>query len=342
MQGINLGWLLLSLLSIGVKAESFSQLTLHNDQVELHITPAIGGRVVGFNLKGHENFLKVGTPFKQGIRPDVSPTTDNIGYLGHIVWVGPQSQWWRKQQLNLQRYQNSAVWPPDPYLTFTDNKIVKHSPSEVVLEGAASPISGMQINKTFRLDPVNPNKVQLSATGVNISQQNHSWDLWFNTRVNIDTHVIVPVNRQQDIRLVSFENTHTGPINYRYSEQYLILDSSQFERQKPANQGKLYIRPKQGWMAGYRQGQLFIIQFPLLATELIHPEQAQVELYASYAQSNTEKGLIEMELHSPFRDLAPSDSIQFSSNWYLYEYPADFSQQDILAMLANKIKLLAL
>ncbi|WP_438862913.1 DUF4380 domain-containing protein [Neptunicella sp.] len=336
MRWTNLSWLLLSLLSVGINADSFTQIILDNKQLELHVTPAVGGRVIGFNLKGKENFINVGSPYIQHVQPRVTATANNISYLGHIVWIGPQSQWWRKQQLNLQRYQASAVWPPDPYIIYADNKITRQNSTELDLEGIKSPISGMQINKRFSLDPANPNQVRLIATGENISQQNQAWDLWFNTRVDIGTQVIVPA-AQQDIRLTSFENEHTGPITYEYRNHYLILDSARFDRQKSANQGKLFIQPQQGWMAGYRHGQLFIVQFPLVAKGNIHPDQAQVELYASYVEEDMQQSLIEMELHSPFMNLAPGDTNQIEANWYLFAYPVDFTQGQILALLNDKV-----
>jgi hypothetical protein len=319
-------------------AEPFPMLQLHNSTLQLNLTPSLGGRVIGFNLRDKSNFLKIGDAFNQAIQAHVSANAESIDYFGHIVWLGPQSQWWQKQRLNQTRFTAGAQWPPDPYVIFADNKLLTHSATEISLQGKASPISGMQLNKRFYLHAEIDNLVSQAINAINISKSEQAWDIWFNTRVSADTHIVVPVADFSDVRISSFEDQDNGPVSVNLESQLLNIDITTFSRDKTKHKGKIFIQPSQGWLAGYKQGQLFIIQFPLLAANLIHPEQGQVEVYVAHQQAAEDKGLIEMELHTAFQHLAPGQSMRGQSNWFMFDYPQDASQQQILAILQTKIQ----
>ncbi|CEJ48841.1 exported hypothetical protein [Xanthomonas citri pv. bilvae] len=80
-------------------AAAVERLQLKTNAIELSVTPAFGGRVLSFNLRGQANVLKLGAAVEQQPAPEVSATAGDIAYFGHDVWVGPQSQWWLHQQL---------------------------------------------------------------------------------------------------------------------------------------------------------------------------------------------------------------------------------------------------
>ena len=67
--------------------------TLDNGSVRATVTDAIGGRLLSFALAGKPNFLKLDTAAGDPDAP-VGPTTDNVGYFGHEIWIGPQKEWW--------------------------------------------------------------------------------------------------------------------------------------------------------------------------------------------------------------------------------------------------------
>src|SRR4051812_42463351 len=74
-------------------APRFPLHTLDNGHVQAAVTDAIGGRLLSFNLAGKPNFLKV-DPAAGDPDAKVDANTDNVGYLGHEIWAGPQKQWW--------------------------------------------------------------------------------------------------------------------------------------------------------------------------------------------------------------------------------------------------------
>lgn len=320
----------------------FPLLTLENDILQLQLTPNIGGRVSYFSLKSHNNFINTGAAFTKNIIPEVSPFADNIGYLGHIVWVGPQSQWWQQQQVNQDRLNNKANWPPDPYTIFAKNTVTLQSKNHITLQGVNSSVTGLRLDKEFSLTSLNPNQVNLTTTATNISQTKRAWDLWFNTRVQGDTYIVASVNNKSDVRVESFEQAQIGPIAVNYinkaADDYFVeFDVKELTRNKVSNKGKIFIQPNQGWLAGFNNGQLFIIAFPWQEKEHIHAEHGQIEIYADYQPQNLSNSLIEMEFHGPYQQLQPKQQMRVEAKWYLFPYPNNWNKQQMLDFLQTKI-----
>lgn len=294
--------------------------TLEDSEVSVEITPGLGGRILSFSLKGRDNLLKIGDPVAAIPDPKVSPDVDNIGYLGHIVWIGPQKDWWAQQSVNPERLNAKASWPPDPYLIFARNKIAERSPGKLVLEGVESPVSGLQVRKSFSLVNGKPGTVALDVEAVNVSEREVSWNIWFNTRVQPLTRVYVPVSSAKDVRTVSYTNATTGPVEYSLTADLFSLDLTRLPENMTGRRGKVFIQPSAGWMAGFAAGQVFIIEFPLQPEEAIHPEHGQVELYLNYQPENLKDSLIEMEVHAPYRTLKPGEAMQAVEQWTALPY----------------------
>ena len=326
---------------------NFPIITLENKILELKLTPETGGRISHFSLKGQRNFLNIGDVFKKNVLPVVSPFADNIGYLGHMVWVGPQSQWWLQQKLNEDRLANKANWPPDPFTVLATNTIKKQSKKQVLLHGVKSPITGLRLDKAVSLSRENTNQVNLKATATNISAQNKAWNLWFNTRVHGNTYIITTVSSRKDVKIISFANENVSPItinyiNYKPNNFFVELDVRNFIRTNKSNQGKVLIHPNQGWLAGFNQGQLFIIAFPLQDKSKIHPEHGQIEVYTNYHPKNIENSLIEMEFHGSFQTLKPKEKMSVDATWYLFPYPVGWDKKRKLNFLQKQLLALGL
>lgn len=294
--------------------------TLEDGTMSMEITPGLGGRVLSFSLKGRDNLLKVGEPVVSIPDPEVSADADNIGYFGHIVWAGPQKDWWARQNINPERLKAKATWPPDPYLVFAENRVVERAPGMLRLEGVKSPISGLRVYKSFSLVDRKPGTVALDAEAVNVSGENVSWDLWFNTRVQPMTRVYVPVSSGKDVRSVSLGDETAGPVEYSVSDGLFSLRQVPLPPGGSGREGKVFIQPSAGWMAGFAAGQAFIIEFPLQPRKAIHPEHGQVEIYLNYRADKPEDSLIEMEVHAPYRTLEPGQSMRAGEQWTALPY----------------------
>ena len=311
--------LTIALLFMSTNVLAVEVIRLENPTIVLEVTPELGGRGLAFSLKDHPSLLKVGEPVHTQPAPDVSATADDIGYLGHDVWVGPQQDWWMHQDANPERRDAKANWPPDPYLAFATTKIIEQTPSRLVLEGVDSPVSGVRLRKTYQFSSERADTVEVRAAARNIRDTDIAWDLWFNTRLPSSTRVYVPVADAGDVRVESFTDTRIGPLLPRIEGGLFSLDSSPMQEGMTARRGKVFAQPAAGWMAGFAGTQLFVIRFPHHARELIHPAQGQIELYLD-DQAEVGKGLLEMEVHAPYRTLKPGEDMQAMEWWTVLSY----------------------
>jgi len=304
--------------ALAVQAE-VTPILLDNGTLAIEVTPDIGGRVLSARLLDKPNFLRIGAAVVSDPNPVVTPESYNIGYLGHETWVGPQSQWWVHQLLNPQRAAAKAVWPPDPFLILAKNTLQEKNAQRVIMQSPNSPISGVALQKTFSLVDGKPNQFRLDVTAQNIRDSNVAWDIWFNTRVPHTTNVYVPVASMQDVRIQHFTDATYGPLEHNFSEGFFALENfspSTHEGRK----GKVFIQPAQGWMAAFRDEQLLIIHFALQPKSVIHPEQGQIELYQEFLTENSEEGLLELEVHAPYKALKPRESMSATEVWTLLPY----------------------
>jgi len=304
--------------AMAVQAEVTS-VSLDNGTVAIEVTPDIGGRVLSAHLVGKSNFLRVGAAVVSDPNPVVTPESYNIGYLGHETWVGPQSQWWVHQLLNPRRAAAKAVWPPDPFLILAKHTLQEKNSQRVMMQSPNSPISGVALQKTFALVDGKPNQIRLDVTAQNIRDSNVAWDIWFNTRVPHTTNVYVPVASMQDVRIQHITDATYGPLEHNFSEEFFALENASSSTHK-GRKGKVFIQPAGGWMAAFRDEQVLIIQFALQPKSVIHPEQGQIELYQEFLNESPEEGLLELEVHAPYKTLKPRESMSATEIWTLLPY----------------------
>jgi hypothetical protein len=265
--------------------------------------------------------------------PAVSADADDIGYLGHDVWLGPQSGWWSDQQVNPSRRAAKAVWPPDPYLAFAQTQVVARSPERLVLEGIDSPVTGVRLLKSFAFDPADPSTLVVTATARNIRNRPVARDVWFNTRTSAATRVYVPVADVRDVRVEGED----GVVPAWRIERGVFS----FQPVTPAvtlRRGKVFLQPSAGWMAGFAQGQVLVIRFEHQPRAAIHPEHGQVELYLDHAR-DVQAGLLEMEVHAPFRTLAGGEAMQARECWTVLSYDGPETQEAQMAFLCERLEL---
>ncbi len=315
---------------------------LNNGTVHAKVTDAMGGRLLAFSLVGKPNFLKTdeaaGDP-----RAPIDAFAGNVGYLGHEMWVGPQSQWWSHQSVNPARAAEKAHWPPDPFLSLAPYTVRRAGAGIVDIDSVVSPVSGLQLNKQYQLVAGKPNSLRLDVAAVNRRDTSVAWDIWFNTRTHADTRVYVPVAAQNDIRVNTIEGFDAAaPLTYTLERGIFSLDMLAPPAGKDARSGKVLLQPSYGWLAGFHSGQAFIIQFAHQAKSAIHPEQGQVELFNDYQPGQPDKGLLEMEVHAPYKTLAPGARMSSSETWTIFPYSGEPTRAAHIAFLASKAKALKL
>jgi hypothetical protein len=305
--------------------------TLDNGSVRATVTDAIGGRLLSFALAGRSNFLKVDTAAGDPGAP-IDATMDNVGYMGHEIWIGPQKEWWSHQDVN--RARAGASWPPDPWLSLARYKIEDARPDAVTLASPASPVNGLQLVKRYSLVAGKPHSLRLDVDAANTRKNQVAWDIWFNTRAHADTRVYVPVARRDDVRQQAIEpKPDMVPLTWTLADGLFSLDAYPAGKGRPHRNGKMLLQPSAGWMAGFHGGQVLVIQFAHQPRAAIHPDQGQVELYNDWQPDAPDKGLMEMEVHAPYVKLAPGRHMQASEQWTLLPYDGPDTRQAQVAFL---------
>jgi hypothetical protein len=328
-------WLAGVLMGLPLAAAAVESVRLDNGTVVLEVTPELGGRGLGFSLQGRANLLKIGEAVAAQPDPEVSASAGDIGYLGHDVWLGPQSQWWTRQHANPARRDAKANWPPDPYLAFAQTRVLERSSHRLVLEGVPSPVSGVQLRKTFALSAQRPDTAIVHVQARNIRDTPVAWDLWFNTRVAPSTRVYVPVASQQDVRVEPVAGAGLAPLLPRLQDGLFSFERAPLPEGMSGRRGKVFLQPSAGWMAGFAGDQLFIIRFTHRERSLIHPEQGQVELYLDDT-ADASKGLLEMEVHAPYRSLQPEQTMEAEESWSVLAYDGEDTYEAQVAFLCGE------
>ena len=314
--------------------------TLDNGSVRASVSEAIGGRLLSFGLAGQPNFLRLDTRAGNPAAP-VDVNGENVGYLGHEVWVGPQKQWWVHQDLHAARARAKAVWPPDPYLSLATYTLEESTPTGLALRGPASPVTGVELKKRYALVEGKPNSLRLDVAATNRRATQVAWDIWFNTRAHADTFVYVPVASKDDVRVEAAEAGRPAP-RYQLAQGIFALDVPAPAAADAARKGKVFLQPSNGWLAGFRGGQMLVIQFAHQARAAIHPDQGQVELYHDVEPGQPEAGILEMEVHAPYRKLAPGQAMQAQEVWTVLPYDGPATRTAHLAFLRTHAKELGL
>lgn len=304
-----------------VASPDVERLRVESPRVVLEVAPRLGGRVLHLSVPGAPNLLKVGEAVQAQPDPAVSANAPNIGYLGHEVWVGPQADWWRFQTLNAQRRKDGAVWPPDPWLAHAPARVLEQASGRLVLEGAASPVSGVRLVQGFAIAPQRPDTVELSVEMHNVRKEPVSRDIWFNTRVHPETRVYVPVAADgSGVRVRSDTGDGYDGLVSSTADGLFSLELLPPSEGRTGRRGKVFIQPGAGWMAGFAAGQAFLIHFGHEPLERIHPDQGQVELYLDWKPGQADTGLLEMEVHGPYATLEPGASTAAREWWVVRRY----------------------
>ena len=293
---------------------------LRSGELELGVLPKVGGSAVLFRKKGSANVLYAPSDHWLDWEPkipdplDLSQWTD---FFGHIIWLGPQVDFWNQQELIPQ--QKDQLWPPDPYWTYGNFKVVEQSEDHVVLEGPASPYTGVKMIKRYAVDEAG---ATLSVTAINVSDRVLRWGLWSNTRVTGDTEVYVPVQEGDTVH-VMIEAPEPGVIPWSIDEGYFHFSGGIADRETSPH-AKAYLYPDANWMAGFHAGQVFVKIMEPVGKSEVHPKHGVFEVYHLRPNLRTGlPGLNEMEAHGAYRELQPGDQMTLSEKWMIFSLPEE-------------------
>jgi len=321
--------LFLFMLAGAAHAQAEESITLRSGEASMTLTPRFGGRVSALSLDGRASLIAFDAEAagQAGAGP-VSAATPHPGVLGHVLWLGPQSQWWRHQSVAPEK--DEETWPPDPWRAVARAEPVTREGEAVTLRSEPSPVSGMRVTQRFAAVPDIPGAFSLQARAENAREESVAWDLWFVTRVPAAAEVYAPAASADAVHVLNMSgDPETAPA--------FAVQGGLFHMQ-PApgaagQQGKMFVAPSAGWMAAFHDGQAFLITFGLSEESEIHEDQAQLEFYVDDRPGAPLGGFIEMELHAPFETLMPGEAMEAAERWQVLPYEGadtDAARRDFL------------
>jgi hypothetical protein len=312
-------------------------ITLSNGTIEIGVIPAVGGVLVHASLAGQANILNSDSTLwneSPDQRPSLDPNAPFKTYNGHITWLSPQGEWWTKQDSFPELKKTNARWPPDPVLTVAPYQIISQTANEITLLSPESPFSKVQFTKTYRIEG---NKVFLSTSAKNTSNETVNWGLWHNTRMNGWDFVFV----QADSAALR-QNEYYNPKNIQkpelhYRDGFYTYDASAPESAKTVLKAKAFFDVKNPLIAGHHQNQWLIIRSEAIDNTQIHPDETRVQLYIENSyQAATD--LQELEMQYAYREIVPGASIEAAETWEILPGSGLTDKYEVLEELRGKLK----
>ncbi|MDR2693319.1 MAG: DUF4380 domain-containing protein [Chitinispirillales bacterium] len=309
---------------------------LSNGRVEVGVIPDLGGMVALLRIVGKPNILKA-DPELWG-KPPTSPRSFGPNpvwkpYNGHIVWLGPQSEWWAHQDKNPRKRRERAVWPPDPYINNGYYEVIGRGDTEVTMRGPESEFCGVRLIKSVK---IKAGRVFFRVRAENIRNTPVSWDLWLNTRVDGYADCYAPVSSMDKVRIDASDGTGGDEACvFSQSGGYCAVEPRKPSKGKNRRWGKAFIQANKGMMAAFTSSQALIIKFKRHAPALIHPEQALAEFY-NITTNNREDALTELEYHAPYKTLAPGESMEAEQIWEIYPFKSKSTREERVEFLDSR------
>ena len=293
---------------------------IQNGGTRAGILPGVGGRIVFLSHRDDANILKSDPllwdedPLD---RPEISAWSVWKAYNGHIVWNGPQSEWWIHQFENQERREKKAGWPPDPYLIYGNYEVLERGDNFIRMSGPESKISGLKLEKYVEIRE--DGSLLFEVEGLNIRSNPVAWDLWLNTRVDGYSYSYVKVDSKEDVRIHSGISEKSDTIPWSIEKSYFYYHPEVPSEGKSQRSSKAFINPSDNKIHAFINNRCFSIIFPETEKERVHPEQRIVEIY-DYTSETREEALMELEYHAPYDTLNPGESMKTWQIWEIRPY----------------------
>ncbi len=314
-------------------------LTLKDREVVLGVKAELGGRVMLFRRTDGENVIHSDEAHWR-LKDDEIPPRDakspSVEYMGHIVWVGPQSKWWQDADGDLKPL--TSGYHCDPYLIYDRCKVLEHSSEKLVLMGNTSPLNGMRMKKEFEL--LDNARVKITVTVTNMRNRPVTWNIWSNTRFK-------PVGKC-GFFVTEKSNLNLSFVGWRpWKERSLMfsVDKSMCSFMEPPAEavkqftfmGKLAYRQYCPIYAVY--GNSLFMKEVLGNPNMWKTPSGHypLEVYQRYA--NGPRGnVMELEFHSPQFTLQPGQSESFAELWTLRQIKDADKRKPLHAIIGKYTK----
>jgi hypothetical protein len=294
---------------------------VRNEFITLAVVPAIGGRIMQYDLQNHAFLWVNPSEIGRTYEPSADAPWHNFG--GYKSWVAPQGNWRR----------GMGNWPPAPTLDVGKYtvEIVTGDAGEVILKTvgpretfAAWQAKDLSISRTISIYP-GSTRVRVEQTIINhgnVPQIVANWDV---TQIP-GTHaggndpdafwVYFPINPRSMFGARGFFLFPGIGSSAAESQCHSFLGDGISAVQYLQRSGKIGADVIGGWVAAVdeRDGFTYVKRFTLekIPDPGNHPDGgSSVQVYTSGNEP-----YIEVEVLSPLVDLAPQQSTSFVIDWY--------------------------
>ena len=226
---------------------------------------------------------------------------------GSTFWPAPQKIW---------------EWPPIDTL---DSKLYSMEMDGKTQKFISMPSrkSGFQFYKTFKVNPTDSSFV-MEYTIKNISNSVKDVGCWEVSRVFPGGVTFFPaapdsaILKQSKLPGVTLIN---GIVYFNYDYNQITENT------------KLFAMGSEGWYAHVKNGIAFIKTFEDLPSNVIAPQQAEIEIYA-----NGNPRYVELENHGRYATLKPNETVKYNVKWYLRTVPKQLQQTEQRTDLVNWVR----
>ena len=299
-------------------------LVLDNAKVVVGIAPRLAGGVVVLRTPAGTNVLAANPPLwaPDAKLPGPSASWDYPAVNGHVVWNGPQREWWLHQDISKEWKDNKYNWPPDPWVEFVPYEVVKKTRTSVVLRGPASPVTGLRMTKEVSLEA--DGTVRFRVTAENTRATEVSWDLWSNLRLLPSARVRVPLaDGGMKVEHGSSNPWKQAVLGYDVTDGWFgFLPDESIPQGKECRVAKAFLTPKEGLMVTFLPDGALVRRFTAASREAVHPDHGVVEVYQN-VNRDPALCLLEAEYHGPLKTLKPGESMAMEEGWKLLPWTGD-------------------
>jgi hypothetical protein len=311
------------------KQWGWNAIVMQNDFITIAAVPAIGGRVMQYDLGNLSSIFIDSTMLGKTYTPAQDRLWHNFG--GYKTWPSPQSRW-------------PGTWPPPPTLdygnyTFQADSSSKDSVSVLVTSPVEQWIApGIRYERKATMYP-GTSRVKLEQTMSNEGITAVNWGMWSITQSIVN---------------------HTGKTDYQNYWVYFPINPNSVYGQSGVSQHDssgvwkgeiasgvygvqfntdghlIYSDPHKGWIAYASLSDTVVFAKTFDIFEGAHyPDSARVTVYVSGPFPPV---YLEVEVKSPIVELAPNGgSYTFTENWWAAKVRAPILEVNSIGAIANRL-----
>ncbi len=291
----------------------WNSLILNNAYVRLDVVPELGGKIMGYGIRGYQVLWHDSTKAGQVV------TDQGYGWGekffnpgGAKVWPSPQG------------WSGANEWPGPP-----DN-VLDGSPYEGALnDGVITVVSpkddgegrtGLQFKHAYSLVP-NSSMVKLNLSMTNVVNRPVSWGLWHIATVPVDRNATayVPVNKG-DWHVIFGDKANP---------QWKEVENGFFRAQYGQKVGKVGMKVREGYAVWHDEdkGVAFVMMFPVKKGAQYPDGGSHFEIWTAgsgtvrikdqdiTSEYRPETAMMELEVMGPITRLNPGESASLDISW---------------------------